>query len=104
MLLQEPRFLGMGAISLPSTRIGMDIHSPWVMQTIAILPELSSNPPTYRAICGSHQVTGQTPGQALDRLENVVGVIAQGDILTLPRSQFLTMNEGLLVENPNNYP
>jgi hypothetical protein len=54
---------------LPSTRIGMDIHSPWVMQTIAILPELSSNPPTYRAICGSHQVTGQTPGQALDRLE-----------------------------------
>jgi hypothetical protein len=39
------------------------------MQTIAILPELSSDPPTYRAICGDHQVTGQTPGQALDRLE-----------------------------------
>jgi len=47
----------------------MDIHSSWVMQTIAILPELSSNPPTYRAICGDHQATGQTPGQALDRLE-----------------------------------
>jgi len=33
------------------------------------MPELSSDPPTYRAICGDHQVTGQTPGQALDRLE-----------------------------------
>ena len=39
------------------------------MQTIAIVPELSSDPPTYRAICGDHQVTGQTAGQALDRLE-----------------------------------
>ena len=39
------------------------------MQTIAILPELSSNPPTYRAICGNHEATGQTPGQALDTLE-----------------------------------
>jgi len=39
------------------------------MQTIAILPELSSDPPTYRAICGDLQVTGQTAGQALDRLE-----------------------------------
>ena len=39
------------------------------MQTIAILPEPSSDPPIYRAICGSYQVIGQTPGQALDRLE-----------------------------------
>ena len=39
------------------------------MQTIAILSELNADPPTYQAICGEHQVTGQTPGQALDRLE-----------------------------------
>jgi hypothetical protein len=42
------------------------------MQTIAILPELNSDPPAYRAICGNYQVTGQTAGQALDRLEAVI--------------------------------
>jgi hypothetical protein len=39
------------------------------MQTIKILPESDSEPPIYRAMCGKHQATGQTPGQALDTLE-----------------------------------
>ena len=40
------------------------------MQTIAILPDSPATPhSTYRATCGNHQATGQTPGQALDTLE-----------------------------------
>jgi hypothetical protein len=39
------------------------------MQTIAILPEPTADRLTYRATCGQHQATGQTPGQALDTLE-----------------------------------
>jgi hypothetical protein len=39
------------------------------MQTIAILPEPTADSLSYRATCGQHQATGQTPGQALDILE-----------------------------------
>jgi pyruvate kinase len=39
------------------------------MQTIAILPEPTADSLSYRATCGQHQATGQTPGQALDTLE-----------------------------------
>jgi hypothetical protein len=39
------------------------------MQTIAILPEPTAESLIYRATCGDHQATGQTPGQALDSLE-----------------------------------
>jgi pyruvate kinase len=39
------------------------------MQTIAILPEPTAGILSYRATCGQHQATGQTPGQALDILE-----------------------------------
>jgi hypothetical protein len=39
------------------------------MQKIAILPEPTANSLSYRATCGNHQATGQTPGQALDILE-----------------------------------
>jgi pyruvate kinase len=39
------------------------------MQTIAILPEPTAESLSYRATCGKHQATGQTPGQALDTLE-----------------------------------
>jgi hypothetical protein len=39
------------------------------MQTIAILPESTPGKLSYRAICGSHQAIGLTPGQALDQLE-----------------------------------
>jgi hypothetical protein len=38
------------------------------MQTIAILPETADRL-SYRATCGQHQATGQTPGQALDTLK-----------------------------------
>jgi hypothetical protein len=39
------------------------------MQTIEILPDTTTANPQYRATCGTHHATGQTPGQALDRLE-----------------------------------
>jgi hypothetical protein len=39
------------------------------MQTIAILPDTTTPNAQYRATCGNHQATGQTPGQALDTLE-----------------------------------
>jgi pyruvate kinase len=39
------------------------------VQTIEILPESTAESLRYRATCGSHQATGQTPGQALDSLE-----------------------------------
>ncbi len=47
------------------------------MQTIAILPESTANQQLYRAICGKHQATGQTPGQALDTLEAELGTTAE---------------------------
>ena len=72
------------AIAQYSTRIRLTLHSQQVMQTIAILPELSSDPPTYRAICGEHQVTGQTPGQALDQMEaELTAEPASGETLVI---------------------
>jgi organic radical activating enzyme len=37
-----------------------------MMRTIKILPEITNERTIYRAICGSVQTTGLTPGQALD--------------------------------------
>lgn len=42
------------------------------MTTIEIVPEVKSEPTIYRAICGSQQATGATPGQALDSLEQIL--------------------------------
>ena len=40
------------------------------MQTIEILPDSTTSRLLYRATCGDHHATGQTPGQALDILES----------------------------------
>ncbi|GFE70182.1 hypothetical protein [Chroococcus sp. FPU101] len=37
-----------------------------MIRTIEILPEITNERTIYRAICGSVQTTGLTPGQALD--------------------------------------
>jgi hypothetical protein len=42
------------------------------MTTIEIVPEVTSEQTLYRAICGSQQATGSTPGQALDQMEQVL--------------------------------
>lgn len=43
------------------------------MTTIAIIPEFGDRshdlPTRYRAICGEQQAVGETPGQALDQIE-----------------------------------
>lgn len=39
------------------------------MTTIEILSEVTRERTIYRAICGSQQATGATPGQALDQIE-----------------------------------
>jgi len=54
------------------------------MQMIAILPELSADSPSYRAICGQHQVTAQTSGQALDRIEAELATDSEGAIARIP--------------------
>lgn len=42
------------------------------MTTIEIVPEVNPGQTLYRAICGSQQATGLTPGQALDQMEQVL--------------------------------
>jgi hypothetical protein len=42
------------------------------MTTIEIIPEVTSEQTIYRAISGQQQATGATPGQALDRIEQVL--------------------------------
>ena len=42
------------------------------MTTIEIVPEVNPGQTLYRAICGSQQATGSTPGQALDQMEQVL--------------------------------
>lgn len=48
------------------------------MTTIAIIPESDDRTAKYRAICGSKQAIGATPGQALDNIEqqlNDAGIV-----------------------------
>ncbi len=42
------------------------------MTTIEIIPEVTTEQSIYRAICGEQQATGSTPGQALDKIEQVL--------------------------------
>ncbi len=44
------------------------------MTTIEIVPEVNPEQTIYRAICGEQQATGATPGQALDRIEQVLAI------------------------------
>jgi hypothetical protein len=66
------------------THYDVDIHCALTaMQTIAILPEPTADSLSYRATCGQHQATGQTPGQALDTLEAQLATTNSGETLII---------------------
>lgn len=51
------------------------------MTTIYIVPEVTNEQTVYRAICGSIQTTGFTPGQALD--STLQTLTEQGDTVVI---------------------
>ena len=58
------------------------------MTTISIVPENPGSPTTtYRAVAGSVQSVGKTPGQALDALTAQIGTIDSSSLILVRQAQ-----------------